>query len=142
MDENVSLARFANLLHAYTEKAEYRRTAEHAMQYLASPQVTGRRTWVVGGILLADRELATEPLHVTIVGPKSDPVARSLLRAVLGWPTGYKRIEWYDRSEGPLARMDVEYPDLPKPAAFVCTGNACSSPMFTAEKLIQKRDAK
>ena len=142
IDENVSLARFANLLHAYTGKAEYRRTAEQAMKYLASPQVAGRRTWVVGGILLADRELASEPLHITIVGSKNDPVARSLLRAALGWPKGYKRIEWYDRSEGPLVRMDVEYPDLPKAAAFVCTGNACSSPMFTSEKLIQKRDVK
>lgn len=140
VDENVSLARFANLLHAYTGKPVYRTAAEHAMKYLASPQITSKRAWVVGGILLADRELAAEPLHLTIVGPKTNPEARNLFKAAQTWPTSFKRIEWYDTREGPLARMDVEYPDLPTPAAFLCTGSACSSPMFTPEKLTQKRD--
>jgi uncharacterized protein YyaL (SSP411 family) len=139
IDENVSLARFANLLHAYTGKPEYRAIAERAMKYLASPQVAGRRRWMVGGILLADRERAAEPLHLVVVGKKDDPVAAALYRAALTFPSGYKRVEWYDRGEGPLARMDAEYPELGKPAAFLCAGGVCSSPMFTVEKLLAKR---
>jgi uncharacterized protein YyaL (SSP411 family) len=139
IDENVSLARFAKLLHAYTGKAGYREIAERAMKYLASPQVAGKRRWMVGGVLLADRELASEPLHLVVVGKKDDPTAAALYRAALTFPSGYKRVEWYDRGEGPLARMDVEYPELGKPAAFLCTGGACSSPMFTVEKLLAKR---
>src|SRR5438552_18972906 len=59
IDENVAFARFANLLHAYTGNAEYRAMAERAMKYLASPQVPGKRRWMVGGVLLADRELSS-----------------------------------------------------------------------------------
>ena len=55
IDKNVSLSRFTNLLHAYTGKPELRQLAKHAMKYLAAPQIAGKRTWVVGGILLADR---------------------------------------------------------------------------------------
>jgi uncharacterized protein YyaL (SSP411 family) len=110
------------------------------MKYIASPQVAAKRNWLVGGILLADRELAAEPLHIVIVGPKNDPIARAMYQTALGWPTGYKRVEWYDRREGPLPRMDVEYPEFSKPAAFFCTGTACSSPVFTVEKLAKKRD--
>jgi uncharacterized protein YyaL (SSP411 family) len=139
IDENVSLARFANLLHAYTGKVEYRAMSERAMKYLASPQVAGKRRWMVGGILLADRELETEPLHLVVVGKKDDPTAAALYRTALTFPSGYKRIEWYDRAEGPLPRMDVEYPELGKPAAFLCTGRACSSPMFTPEKILGAR---
>ena len=140
IDENVSLSRFANLLHAYTGKPEFRGMAERAMKYLASPQVAGRRAWAFGGILLADQELTVEPIHITIVGPKKDPIARSLFQTALSWPTGYKRVEWYDRGGKPLAKMDVEYPELSKPAAFFCTGTACSSPMFTVAKMEAKRD--
>ncbi len=140
IDENVSLSRFANLLYAYTGDAELRTMADRSMKYLAAPQIAGKRAWAVGGILLADEELTAEPIHITIVGPKNDPAAKALFQTALSWPAGYKRIEWYDRAEGPLMRMDVDYPTLSKPAAFVCTGNACSSPIFGVEKLMAKRD--
>ncbi len=133
VDENVQLARFANLLYAYTGKKEHRATAEVAMKYVASPQVLAGRNWLVGGILLADQELASEPLHVTIVGAKSDPAAQKLFAAALPIGIDYARREWFDRAEGPLSRPDVDYPTLPKPAAFLCTNGTCSRPMMTAE---------
>ena len=129
VDENVAVARFGALLYAYTGKAEHHAMAERAMKYLAAPEVSAARNWAVGGILLADREVNSEPLHVTIVGAKSDARAAALYREALASPRGYKRVEWFDRWEGPLRRADVEYPDLPVPAAFFCTGTACSSPM-------------
>jgi hypothetical protein len=42
----------------------------------------------VGGVLLADEELKTEPLHLTIVGSKHDALAQSLWRAALQVPIG------------------------------------------------------
>ena len=38
-------------------------------------------------------------------------------------------------------RMDVEYPDLKKSAAFVCADGACSSPIYDPIKLGRKMDA-
>jgi uncharacterized protein YyaL (SSP411 family) len=138
VDENVETARFANLLWHYTGNAKHRELAEIAMRYLASPDVAGNRNALVAGILLADAETAAEPLHVTVVGSKKDAAAAALLAAALAHPSGYMRIESYDPAEGPLPHADVEYPVLKKPAGFLCTGTACSSPAFDPAALKQK----
>jgi hypothetical protein len=62
-DENTAFARLTNLLNHYTGNAADRARAEHAMRYLAVPVVAERRGFLVGGILLADRELSAPPLH-------------------------------------------------------------------------------
>ena len=138
IDENVAVARFARMLFQYTGKSEHQKLAETAMRYLASPQIAGSRRWLVGGILLADRELSTEPLHITIVGKKSDTIAQSLFDAARNVPLSYLRLEWYDSAEGSLPHMDVQFPNLPYAAAFLCTGSSCSSPAKDASTLIQK----
>lgn len=138
IDENVAAVRFLNLLGHYTGKADDKQRAGLAMRYLATPQVARSRNLWIAGILLADRELATEPLHVTVVGAKSDATAGALFATAGAAPQGYKRLEWWDPSEGPLMNADVEYPKLKKPAAFLCTGSACSSPMTDPRALANK----
>lgn len=129
-DENVAFARLTNLLQHYTGRAEDRARAEHAMQYLAAPPVADRRGFLVGGILLADRELNRPPLHLTIVGAKSDVKARELFNAALRQLDPYKRVEWWDPAEGPMPNPDVEYPIFDRAAAFICTEGRCSAPLF------------
>jgi hypothetical protein len=53
------------------------------MRYIASPSVVERQGYGVSGILLADRELRTEPAHLTIVGPKENAAAQALFAAAL-----------------------------------------------------------
>ena len=134
-DENSTFARLTNLLRHYTGQAENRARAEHAMRYLAAPSVAERRGFLVGGILLADRELSRPPLHLTIVGPKNDTSARKLFAAALRQPAPYKRMEWWDEKEGPLPNPDVPYPTLDRAAAFVCTDRSCSAPIFETAKI-------
>jgi len=134
-DENSTFARLTNLLRHYTGQAENRARAEHAMRYLAAPSVAERRGFLVGGILLADRELSRPPLHLTIVGPKNDTSARKLFAAALRQPAPYKRMEWWDEKEGPLPNPDVPYPTLDRAAAFVCTDRSCSAPIFEPAKI-------
>jgi uncharacterized protein len=136
IDENVDLARFANLLEKYSGIKTYGAMAKHAMQFLSIPAVTDERGFLVAGILLANRELTTPPLHVTVVGPKTDKVASALFQAALKLPAFYKRVEWWDSREGALPNGDVEYPVLESAAAFICTDRACSAPVFSAEKLL------
>ena len=138
LDENVAVARFARLLYAYTAREEHQQLADRAMRYLASPDIINTRHWLVGGILLADQEMNGEPLHVTIVGKKNDALARDLYATARATPRSYLRLEWYDPSEGPLPRMDVQYPKLPTAAAFICTGTRCSSPAKDVQSLRQK----
>jgi uncharacterized protein YyaL (SSP411 family) len=132
-EENVLVARFANLLAHYTGKPEYRAMAEQAMRFLSVPEVA--RRFGTAGVLLADRELRTEPLHVTVVGRRDDPATQSLLRAALAEPAAYKRVELWDKAEGALPRADVTYPELAVAAAFVCTEGRCSAPARSPEEL-------
>ncbi|MEO6785665.1 MAG: hypothetical protein ABI318_05980, partial [Chthoniobacteraceae bacterium] len=138
VDENIALVRFANLLHAHTGKAEHRAMAEHAMRYLASPVVVELQGYGTSGILLADRELRTEPAHITVVGGKDDPAARALFSAALRSAPPMSCIEWFDHREGPLPRSDVEYPTLDTAAAFLCADGSCSRPMNAPGELAEK----
>jgi uncharacterized protein YyaL (SSP411 family) len=132
-DENVQAARFANLLFHYTGDPGHRALAEQALRYLAAPEVATRAQ--TGGVLLADRELRAEPLHVTVVGPRADPATAELLREALREPEPFKRVELWDPADGPLPRADVEYPRLARPAAFLCTAGRCSAPSYDAATL-------
>ncbi len=129
-DENMQMARFGNLLALYSGNTVYRKMAERAMRYLASPQIA--RFLPTGGTLLANLELASEPIHITIVGHKDDPDAQALFHSAAGYPSGYLRLEWWDVREGRLPNPDVQYPELKNAAAFICTGSTCSAPIYKA----------
>lgn len=136
VDENIDMARFANLLHHYTGQEAYRHMAEHSMRYLGAPQVA-LDTIVESGVLLADHELSRPPLHITVVGAKDDPAAQRLHRAAQRQFSTYKRLEWWDRREGALPNPDVTYPELAQAAAFLCTNRRCSLPIFTPAEMTQ-----
>lgn len=135
LEENIMLARFANMLHQYTGKADYKKMAEQTMRYLATPEIARKRKILVAGTLLADRELATQPAHITILGSKSDMQARVLFEAALKTPSVYKRIDWWDRAEGKPANLDVEFPEMKSAAAFVCAAGRCSAPVDKPEAI-------
>jgi uncharacterized protein YyaL (SSP411 family) len=135
VDENVVLVRLANLMAQYTGESEYASIAKHAMRFLSAPGVVDRRGFLVAGILLADREIGAAPLHLTIVGRKTDPAAQALFRAALKQPVSYKRLEWWDSADGPLPNPDVEYPQLERAAAFICKQSSCSAPVYVPEKI-------
>ena len=134
-DENTAFARLTNQLSYYGGRAANHARAEHAMRYLAVPVVAERRGFLVGGILLADRELRAPPFHLTVVGSKHDPKARDLFATAVRQPIPYKRVEWWDPAEGPLPNSDVEYPTFEQAAAFICTDRRCSAPIFDGAKI-------
>lgn len=129
VDENIALARFANLLSHYTGQPRFKDTAAHALKFLAVPAVA-TEVLVNDGILLADRELREDPTHLTVIGAHDGPAAAALFAAALKTPAGYLRAEWWDRRQGPLPNPDVLYPELPRASAFVCAERRCSRPVF------------
>jgi uncharacterized protein YyaL (SSP411 family) len=142
-EENIKLARFANLLSHYTADAGERKVAEHALRYVATDAVHGPEA-EIAGVLLADRELASDPLHLCVVGAKGDPQAAKLFAAAQRETSGYKRIEWWDRAESPLPNPDVQYPARKAAAAYVCTESSCSAPLGSPadlERYLGKRRA-
>lgn len=125
-DENVGVARFANLLFQHTGEPRYRQAAEHAMAYLARRDVA--REFSPAGVLLADRELSSPVPHLTVVGGKADPAAFSLYRAALAYPAAYRRVDWVVPGAPPLPATRAEYPRLARAALFFCSGTKCSPP--------------
>ena len=77
IEENMQLARFANLLYRYHGAKKYQSMGHHVMRYLVAENVTNQRRFLAG-VLLADREMAKEPVHITIVGAKADPQSQVL----------------------------------------------------------------
>jgi hypothetical protein len=134
IDENIALARWANLLSHYTGQATQRAIAEHAFGFLAQRDVALSRL-TEAGILILDREMNADPMHLTVIGPKQDSTTQALYNAALRVAGAYKRLDWWDRSEGPLPNPDVNYPPLKKPAAFVCTDQRCSVPITRPEDI-------
>ena len=127
-DDNVLATRFLNHLYAYTGAVKFREASEAGMGYLTSDAVLDA-WWYLPGVLQAEHELTREPIHVTVVGAKTDPRSENLYKAALAYAAVHKRADWWDRAEGPLTNDTVEYPELEKPAAFACSGNICSLPV-------------
>jgi uncharacterized protein YyaL (SSP411 family) len=132
VDENIALARFANLLAHFSGRPADRTLAESATRFLGG-QIPVRP--LMPGILHADRETGSAPLHITVVGKRDDPAAIALFTEARRAPLTYRRTEFWDRREGPLPHADVDYPELDTAAAFACSGSSCSLPVTTPEKL-------
>ena len=102
---------------------------------------TRNETTDKSGALLADRELAEPPTHLTIVGPKDAPESKALFAMARALPAAHKRLDWWDSREGRLANPDVDYPDFPDgPAAFACTSTFCSYPVTQASEIAGQLD--
>jgi uncharacterized protein len=133
-DQNAGLARTANLVNRYTGDARFRQMALHAMKYLVA-YAANAGDQLLPEILLADRELATAPIHIAIVGGKHDDAAVSLHAAALRYPADYLQIDWLDRAEGALPNPDIQYPSMERAAAYACANGACSSPVFEGKQI-------
>ena len=131
-DENVALARFANLLFHYSARSEDEQMAKTALRFCEMHSAAGSRGGYVGGLLLAERELQSEPTHVVVIGPRNDPAAQQLFLAAVFHPVDYEQIQWFDAHD-PSAGS---YPALPHPAAFLCTNQSCSSPLGDEKHLV------
>ncbi len=139
-DENIRLARYSNSLFRYTGQQPYKKLAVEAMKFLQHDDVA-ERVFVLSGVLIADYELQHEPGHLTLVASKTDPNAKALWQTALQFPFEYRRLEWWDKQEGPLPQNDVTYPALPKAALFSCSANRCSLPAFDVDEVKQRMDS-
>ena len=135
-DENIALVRFTTMLALASGEDRYRTTAAEAMRYLAAPAVATRP--LSAGILLAHEDFVSPPLHVTILGGKSDPQAAALHIAALRSLTSHEVIEWRDPADPHPIPTAVTFPTLPKAALFLCTAQSGSSPTYKPEDVAAK----
>lgn len=134
ISERVFLLRSMNLFYHYLGKKEYKDYAISLMKPLLAGQIMPDASQAAA-LILADYELSKDPLHITIVAPKENKTGQELFEVALGYPSLYKRVEWFDHSQGDLLNHDIDYPQLPRAAAFVCVNKTCSMPSYDAESL-------
>jgi len=140
-EENVALIRWSVALARTTGREEFRMLAGTALRWILAPATAAGRGFYVSGLLLAEDEARTDPVHVAIVGHKDDPTAQAMFAAALRLPDASKLIEWWDRREGPAPRGEAIYPELDYAVAFLCANGACSSPI-KSEAALEARLAK
>lgn len=133
IEENIKATRFLNLLGHYTGEETIHRAAAHGMRYLATTEIALGRI-EDSGILIAAEELTRPPPHYTIVGKRNSVDGKKIFAVGLAEAGWYKRIEWWDKTEGPLRNSDVTYPDFDKPAGYICIERLCSAPAFTQDR--------
>ena len=135
-DENIGVARLANLLYQYTGEEQARTIAAQSMRYLVTPAIATRP--LSGGELLAIYETTHAPLHVAVVGSQGDADVRRLFDTALRGLRSYERVEWVQGSSDANGRADVTYPVLAKGAAFICRDGRCGSPIYVDTALTAK----
>ncbi len=129
IEENIRFVRLSNAIYRTLGEKRFKKIAKHAMTYLATDAITNRRRFLLG-VILADQELSVEPAHITVVGSKTDPQAKALHVAALKLALPYKRVDWWDPSQGPMLNQDVKYPELETAAVFACANQICSLPVY------------
>ncbi|MCB9678278.1 MAG: thioredoxin domain-containing protein [Alphaproteobacteria bacterium] len=129
-DENLELARLANLVGHATGDAKHGDMARHALRFVAAPDTLKSTGWHVGGVLLVDAELAAVPVHIVVTG--EGPAADALFAETRAVPA-YAIVERL--APGEAGANGVEYPDLGEPAAFFCADGRCSAPMSDPTEL-------
>ena len=130
LDENIQSARFFNLLAHYTGKKYHATFAKHIMRYLTNEAVA-LSSITEAGILSCDYEFNHSPLHLTVNGDKNNIQTKALKKIALKNAPWYSRIDLIDLNRAKAYNKDIDYPQLNKPASFICTDNRCSLPLFT-----------
>jgi len=132
-DENIALVRFATRLGLASGDDRFEAIGLEAMRYLAAESIATQP--LSAGILLANEDASQAPTHVTVVGPASSPQAMALHDAALRTIASHELIEVRDPADRSPIPTKVSYPQLSRPALFLCTATACSSPIFDAAQV-------
>lgn len=127
-DDNAKLARVLLTLSHVEDEPSYRTAAERALTELADARGVAARGRQVGEYLLALEQLSDPYVMFSVVGLPDDPGTRALFDAA--WraylPQGIVAFSPPETSR---------YPYRGRPAVYLCSDNACSSPVFTADLL-------
>lgn len=127
-DDNAKLARVLLALSHVEDEPEDRAVAERALTTLADVRRVAARGRQVGEYLLALEQLSDPYVMFSVVGPADDPATRALFDAA--WraylPQGIVAFSPPETSR---------YPYRGRPAVYLCSDNACSSPVFAPDLL-------
>lgn len=131
LQDNGVAARFFYQLGRYTKKPEFIASAERAVRAVGISSMLEREGRVIGDLAVAAETVTAEYVEFTVVGAPKQADAQRL------FATGRTYFE-------PRKLLHYEqpgrYPDLGKPAMFVCSQSACSVPIFESKDVAAQAD--
>lgn len=127
---NAALSQVFSDLFYLTQNPRYREKAEHILRMILD----------AGSLPVARTGLALHrflyyPVHIVVVGEKSEVMARDLFDRSLAMYAPGKLVRFLDPRVDSLSIGEVTFPDVTGPVAYVCTDRLCSSPIAQAEEL-------
>jgi uncharacterized protein YyaL (SSP411 family) len=132
VEENGLAARFLVALHRHLDgdgriATPYREAAERALAAVGRRETVAHEGRIIGQLLLG-LEAVLEPIvDVTVVGAPDDPRTHALHLAALRYPEPRAVLE--------RSLPGERYPDIGKPAVYLCTESACSTPITDPARL-------
>ena len=137
VEENGLAARFFVDLHRHLDgdgrtPTPYHAAAERALASLGQARTIEQEGRIIGKFLLGLESVLMPTVDVTVVGAPADERTQALRRAALRYPEPRAVVE----SSLPGER----YPDTGKPAVYLCTQTACSSPITDPQQLPARAD--
>ena len=127
--ENLEAARFLTALSVVTKNKAFRSQAERTLRYAGRKGVlrmfgpTNIATYAA-----ALDELLSGPIEISVVGDPSDDGARALFRVAR---------DLYEPRKVLHYEKPGRYPRKDRPAAYICTQDRCSSPVFEPEQIAE-----
>lgn len=127
---NAALSLVFSDLFYLTQDPRYRDKAEHILQMIME----------AGSLPVAQTGRALHrflyyPVHIVVVGEKSQAEARRLFDRSLAMYAPGKLVRFLDPRIDSLSIGEVTFPNVSGPFAYVCTDRLCSSPIARAEEL-------
>lgn len=127
LEDNALMAQFFYELYVLTKEAKYEFIPEKTIRAVATDVVLSREGKVVGETALLLEKLTAHYLEFTVVTHNSeDPEAQALYQAAF---------DTYHPRKVMHFELPGRYPDLNKPALFICNPNRCTLPIFSPEKV-------
>ncbi len=124
LQENGVAARFLFQLAQYTKNKDYAAAAERAIRAVSVPSMVAREGRSIGDLAVALETITASYVEFTVVGDASQAQAKVL------FDTGRN---YYEPRKILHFEQPGRYPNLGRPVMFVCTPNACSTPIFESK---------
>ena len=121
LQENGVAARFLYQLGKYTKDPALITAAERAIRAVSVPSMLEREGRIIGDLASALETVTSEYVEFTVVGDASQPQAQRL------FDTGRS---YYEPRKLLHFEQPGRYPNLGRPAMFICSKDACSVPIF------------
>ncbi len=136
-EDNGQAAHLLLRLYAFTGKEAHRERSKSLLRMLGSKQKLEDQGRWLGEFVQAADEALEEPSHLVVVGPRQDPRTLELFHAALKSGRPNLAVILHDPADGAPKNPDLGFPPLKKPAAFLCGKGTCSSPLTTAEAVLE-----